>query len=134
MLVRIAIVDDNPVYRHALVELLKAHGSFEITVSADVFPDLLDGVVDREPDLILMDESVFWELPEHKRTGFLGYFSDIPFFILALDPPVGLEVYAAFHPRISFLSKESGGLHIIQRMLEMVSHLDMLGVNGKPES
>jgi DNA-binding NarL/FixJ family response regulator len=131
MNIGVALVDDNPVYRHALVELLKSHGAFDIAVAAAAFPELLDGVVDEEPDLILIDESVFWDLTEEKRRGFLKYFADIPMLVMGLDPPAGLECYSVIHPRIRFLGKESGGLQLVQRLLEMASHIDRQGVEGE---
>ena len=131
MNIGVALVDDNPVYRHALVELLKSHGAFDIAVAAAAFPERVDGVVDEEPDLILIDESVFWDLTEEKRRGFLKYFADIPMLVMGLDPPAGLECYGAIHPRIRFLGKESGGLQLVQRLLEMASHIDVQGVDGE---
>lgn len=133
--IRLALVDDNPIYRHALVSLLQTVNEIEVVVAASNFREFLEGVTasnfreflegvaDVEPDLILMDESVFWDLPEHVRAGFLGYVSDIPLLIMGLDDPSSLEVYGDVHPRMRFLSKESGGEEIVRRLLEMASYL-----------
>ena len=55
----------------------------------------------------------------------------LPMLVMGLDPPAGLECYSVIHPRIRFLGKESGGLQLVQRLLEMASHIDRQGVDGE---
>jgi DNA-binding NarL/FixJ family response regulator len=126
MNIRVAILDDNPVYLHAMVKLLSKYDEFDVVIVADNFRDFLDELSDEEPELIMIDDSVFNELRPNIRMSFMKYVREIPVLIMGLKWTKELEKYKNYHPDVKFLDKESGSCNIIENLLYSIKCGDIL--------
>ncbi len=68
--IRVAVVDDNPVYLFALVSLLKLYVEIDVVMASDNFKDFLNAMAEEEPDLIIIDESIVEGIRDNIWTSF----------------------------------------------------------------
>ncbi len=57
--IRVAVVDDNPLYLFALVTLLKQNNDPDVVIATDNFKDFLEQLSEEDPDLIILMK-VLW--------------------------------------------------------------------------
>jgi DNA-binding NarL/FixJ family response regulator len=83
--IRVAVVDDNPVYLFALVTLLKQNDELDVVIATDNFKDFLDEMLEEDPELIIIDESVVRGIRENVWAGFLKYIRETSLIIMGLN-------------------------------------------------
>lgn len=112
--IRVAVVDDNPVYLFALVSFLKQSDEFDVVIATDNFKDFLEEMLEEDPELIIIDESVVRGIRENVWTSFLKYIQETPLIIMGLDGTGIVVEYEHIHPTIRYVSKESDIVKMIQ--------------------
>ena len=124
MNVRLALVDDNPVYLFALTHVLKNMDEFVVSISSEDFKEYLEALGDEEVDIILIDVSVLLGLRPQILKGYLKYVRDIPVMVMGMDRPSQMDELQTLHPNIRFLAKGSGREKIIEAIRETASQLN----------
>lgn len=124
MNVRLAVVDENPVYLFALTYVLKNIDEFVVSISSQYFKEYLEALEDEEVDIILIDVSVLLGLRPQILKGYLNYVREIPVMVMGLDRPSQMDELQTLHPNIRFLAKESGRERIIAAIRETASQLN----------
>jgi DNA-binding NarL/FixJ family response regulator len=124
MNVRLAVVDENPVYLFALTYVLKNMDEFVVSISSQDFKEYLEALEDEEVDIILIDVSVLLGLRPQILRGYLKYVREIPVMVMGLDRPSQMDELQTLHPNIRFLAKESGKERIITAIRETASQLN----------
>jgi DNA-binding NarL/FixJ family response regulator len=122
--IRVAVVDDNPVYLFALVTLLKQNNELDVVIAKDNFKDLLDEMLEEELELIIIDESVVRGIRENVWAGFLKYVREIPVIIMGLNGAEEIDNFRGIHPKIRYMSKEADSTKIyneIEKYLRCIS-------------
>ena len=118
--IRVAVVDDNPVYLFALVSLLKLYVEIDVVMASDNFKDFLNEMAEEEPDLIIIDESIVEGIRDNIWTSFLRYLKETPVIIMGLNGKVQIEKYAQIHPTIRYISKEFDTIEMKNEVLKYV--------------
>jgi DNA-binding NarL/FixJ family response regulator len=124
MNVRLALVDDNPVYLFALTHVLKNMDEFVVSISSEDFKEYLEALGNEEVDIILIDVSVLLGLRPQILKGYLKYVHDIPVMVMGMDRPSQMDELQTLHPNIRFLAKGSGREKIIEAIRETASLLN----------
>jgi DNA-binding NarL/FixJ family response regulator len=104
--IRVAVVDDNHVYLFALVSVLKQNDELDVVIATDNFKDFLDEMLEEDPELIIIDESVVRGIRENVWTSFLKYIREIPVIIMGLNGIGIIQEHEHMHPNIRYISKE----------------------------
>jgi DNA-binding NarL/FixJ family response regulator len=118
--IRVAVVDDNPVYLFALVSLLKLHDEIDVVKASHNFKDFLDEMAEEEPDLIIIDESIVEGIRDNIWISFLRYLKETPVIIMGLNDKVQIKEYEQIHPTIRYISKEMDVFGLKNRVLKYV--------------
>ncbi len=118
--IRVAVLDDNPVYLFALVSLLKLYDEIDVVMASDNFKDFLDEMAEEEPDLIIIDESIVEGIRDNIWTSFLRYLKETPMIIMGLNGKVQIEEYEQIHPTIRYISKEFDTVILKNEVLKYV--------------
>ena len=118
--IRVAVVDDNPVYLFALVSILKLYDELDVVMASDNFKDFLDEMAEEEPDLIIIDESIVEGIRKNIWAGFLKYVREIPVIIMGLNSKAIIEEYEHVHPTIRYISKEFDTVSLKNEVLKYV--------------
>jgi DNA-binding NarL/FixJ family response regulator len=124
MNVRLAVVDENPLYLFALTYVLKNIDEFVVSISSQDFKEYLEALEDEEVDIILIDAAVLLGLRPQILKGYLNYIRDIPVMVMGLDRPIQMDELQTLHPNIRFLAKESGRERIIAAIRETAPQLN----------
>ena len=122
--ITLGIVDDNPIYLQALEDFLSGMEQFQVILTAHGFQEYLEALDHEEPDMLLLDISVFMELREQIRHGFLNYASKTPILLMGLERPAEMEDYQKRHPALRFMAKDCGGDHIAERIISLMNYFD----------
>jgi DNA-binding NarL/FixJ family response regulator len=118
--IRVAVVDDNPVYLFALVTLLKQNNELDVVIATDNFKDFLEQLTEEDPDLIIIDESVVGRIRENIWAGFLKYIRETSLIIMGLNGKRIIEEFDHTHPTIRYISKECDTVSLQNEVLKHV--------------
>ena len=118
--IRVAVVDDNPVYLYALVSLLKQNHELDVVIATDNFKDFLDELSVEEPDLILIDDSVLNGLRENIRKGFMKYLRETPMIIMGLEFEKEIDSDNYLDSNIRYLKKEAKPDKILRQIIQSI--------------
>jgi DNA-binding NarL/FixJ family response regulator len=122
--IKLAIIDDYPVFLHVLTDVLSSFSEFQVVISTGSFKDYLQQLDDEDPDIILMDSSVFLSLRDQVREGFLNYISSKTLVIMGFEVPSEMNTYRRLHPNIQFLWKDSELHFIVHKLTGQIKEPD----------
>jgi DNA-binding NarL/FixJ family response regulator len=119
--IKLAILDDNPLYLYAFGDVLSLFDEFDVIIKAATLKELIENLADQKPDIIIADYEM-WSSDEEKRyIGMMGLYPEISILLMSFHYPSQLNYYQKLHPKLSFLSK-AADLAIIANKLVYISN------------
>lgn len=119
--IKLAILDDNPLYLYAFGDVLSLFDEFDVIIKVASVKELIENLADQKADIIIADYEI-WSSDEEKRyIGMMSLYPDISILLMSFHHPSQLSHYQKLHPKLSFLSKATD-LAIIANKLIYISN------------
>jgi DNA-binding NarL/FixJ family response regulator len=122
--IRIALLDDNPLYLMAFADVIDAYGECRVVARAHSLPELMEAVALHGPDLIVADSEVIDQSVQEVLTGLVSLYGHIPILLMGFEPPGHLDLLRDAHPNIRYLPKDRSLDGILNALVYITNYCD----------
>jgi DNA-binding NarL/FixJ family response regulator len=119
--IKLAILDDNPLYLYAFADVLSLLEEFEILISVSSLKELFESLADAKPDIIIVDYEMWSSEEGGCYIGMMALYPEIAVLLMSFHHPIQLVHFQKMHPKSTFLSKGED-LAIIANKLVYISN------------
>ena len=124
--IKLAILDDNPLYLYAFGDVLSLFDEFEVIIMANSLKELIENLADQKPDIIIADYEMWSSEEEKSYIGMMGLYPEISILLMSFHHPSQLGHYQKLHPKLSFLSKAADLAIIANKLIYISNYCDFL--------
>lgn len=119
--IKLAILDDNPLYLYAFADVLALLAEFEVLISANTLKELFESLADVKPDVIIADYEIWSSDEDGRYIGMMSLYPEIAVLLMSFHHPIQLLHFQKMHAKSTFLSKGED-LAIIANKLVYISN------------
>jgi DNA-binding NarL/FixJ family response regulator len=119
--IKLAILDDNPLYLYSFADVLSLLDEFEIIISVSSLKELFESLADAKPDIIIADYEIWSSDDGSRYIGMMALYPEISVLLMSFHHPTQLAHFQKIHAKSTFLSKGED-LAIIANKLVYISN------------
>lgn len=128
--IKLAILDDNPLYLYAFADVLSLLEEFEVLNSVSSLKELFESLADAKPDIIIADYEIWSSDDGSRYIGLMALYPEIAVLLMSFHHPIQLAHFQKMHGKLTFLSKAEDLAIIANKLVYISNYCDFQSRDG----